>query len=268
MNHVASVDLAQRIRKDVLRMTHSAKASHIGSCFSVTDIIAVLYSSILIYKIHDPQWLERDRLIMSKGHAAATLYAALAEQGFFSKDCLETYGKNGTILQGHPSHAVPGVEISTGSLGHGLPIACGMALAAKHDGKNYRVFVILSDGECDEGSVWEAALFAAQHQLNNLTVIIDYNKFQACGRIEEILDLEPFSDKWRAFKWNVHECDGHDHHALNETLSCASPKPNVVIAHTIKGKGVSFMENQLLWHYRSPDDAVLELAMKEIECAL
>ncbi len=268
MDNLSSTELAQRIRGHVLRMKHAAKSSHIGSCFSVTDIIAVLYSSVLKYDIQNLGWDERDRLILSKGHAAAALYAALAEIGFFTTEYLATYGRNGTLLQGHLSHGVPGVEISTGSLGHGLPIACGMALAAKHDGKGYRIYVILSDGECDEGTIWEAALFAAHHQLNNITVIIDYNKFQACGRVKDILDLEPFAAKWKAFRWNVHECDGHDHAALSERLHHHSEQPNVIIAHTIKGKGVSFMEDQLLWHYRSPDDAALAVAIKEIECSL
>lgn len=268
MNNLPSVKLANRMRLNVLKMVHSAKSSHIGSCFSVVDMIAVLYDGVMNYDANDPKWSERDRLIMSKGHAAAAFYSALAEKGFFPADYLSSYGKNGTLLQGHLSHGVPGVEISTGSLGHGLPIACGMALAAKHDEKKHRVYVILSDGECDEGTIWEAALFAAQHKLSNLTVIIDYNKFQACGRIKDILDLEPFAEKWRAFRWNVTECDGHDHQALTSAFmqtSAQSASPNVIIAHTIKGKGVSFMEDQLSWHYRSPDDATLAEAIKELE---
>lgn len=263
-----SVDLAKEMRKHVLRMVHSARSSHIGSCYSAIDILSVLYTSILRYNANHPGWPERDRLILSKGHAAAAVYAVLAEKGFFPKDWLATYGKNGTKLQGHLSHGVPGVEISTGSLGHGLPIGNGMALAAKQGNKDYRVYVIMSDGECDEGSVWEAALFAAQHQLDNLTVIVDYNKIQGFGRVKEVLNLEPFADKWKAFGWNILECDGHHHEILTDLLSSLSFKknaPNVMIAHTVKGKGISFMEDQLMWHYRSPDEENFSQAMQELE---
>jgi len=221
----------------------------------MADILAVLYSGILNISpetIHSP---DRDRFILSKGHACAGLYAVLADRGFFPVDWLETFYQNGSKLAGHATSSVPGIEVSTGSLGHGLSIACGMALAAKRDGQCYRIFTALSDGECDEGSVWEAALFAAQHYLGNLTVIIDYNKIQSLGNVCDILGLEPLGAKWEAFGWSVAQIDGHDHEQLIETLVKAheeSRKPNCVIAHTVKGKGVPFMENQLLWHYRSP----------------
>lgn len=268
---MSSATLASRIRLHTLKMIHSAKSSHIASCFSVTDILAVLYNDVMNYDSKNPTWEDRDRFILSKGHAAAAVYAVLAEKGFIPIDYLSTYGKNGTKLQGHLSHSVPGVEISTGSLGHGLPIACGMALAAKNDKKNYRIYVVLSDGECDEGSIWEAAMFAGHHQLYNLTVIIDNNKFQACGRTKDILDLEPFAQKWQSFNWNVSECDGHHHQTIKDCIyktRDSKKLPSVIIAHTIKGKGVSFMEDKLLWHYRSPDEVVFAEAVKELEGAI
>lgn len=263
-----SIDLAKKIRLRVLNMLHAGQSSHIGSCYSVIDILSVLYSGVMRYDPKNPHWENRDRFILSKGHAAAAVYAVLAQQGFIAENLLNSYGKNGTPLQGHLSHRVLGVEVSTGSLGHGLPIACGMALAGKRDNKNYHVYIVMSDGECDEGSVWEAALFAAQHQLTNLTAIIDYNKLQGFGRVQDVLDLEPFSDKWRSFRWKVEECDGHDHSALLKvvrSVSTSSSCPNIVIAHTVKGKGVSFMEDKLAWHYRSPDETLLTAALKELE---
>jgi transketolase len=237
-------------------MINAARSSHLGSSLSMADILAVLYGGILNVShetIHSP---DRDRFILSKGHACAALYAVLSECGFFPVDWLETFYANGSRLAGHATSSVPGVEFSTGSLGHGLPVACGMALAAKRDGRSYRVITLLSDGECDEGSVWEAALFGPQHRLDNLTVIVDYNKIQSLGNVHEVLELEPFKAKWEAFGWTVAQIDGHDHVQLIETLSkipLESGRPSCVIADTVKGKGIAFMENQLLWHYRSPD---------------
>jgi transketolase len=219
----------------------------------------------------NPRWPERDRLILSKGHAAAGLYAVLAESGFFPVNWLADYCKDGSKLMGHVSHHVPGVEVSTGSLGHGLPIGCGMALAAKREGKSHRIFVILSDGELDEGSNWESVLFAPQYQLDNLTVIIDYNKIQSFGTTKEILDLDPLAEKWEAFRWSALELDGHNlgqlEHALGR-VPFEPGKPSVIIAHTIKGKGVSFMENRLVWHYKSPDNDQLAQALQEVELPL
>jgi transketolase len=205
---------------------------------------------------------------MSKGHAASALYAILAKRRFFKEDILRNYCADG-CLPGHATRdCVPGLEVSTGSLGHGLPIGTGMALAAKHDKANNRIFVLLSDGECDEGSVWEAAMFAGHHGLDNLVAIIDYNNIQAFGRTKEVLDLEPFAEKWRSFKWAAKEVNGHDLDDLMRT-SLAIPfsmgKPSVIIAHTVKGKGVSFMEDTLTWHYKSPDKDQLSLALKELE---
>lgn len=194
---------------------------------------------------------------MSKGHAGAAVYAALAESGFFAPAELKTHYQNGSRLSGHVSHHLPGVDLSTGSLGHGLCAAVGMALAAKQDGKHHRVFAVLGDGECDEGSVWEAALFANQWRLENLVAIIDHNHMQSLDTCEKTLELEDFGAKWRAFGWNVIELNGHDHNALRSALTDtrnAGHKPTVVIANTVKGKGVSFMENDILWHYRFPHD--------------
>jgi transketolase len=249
-------------------MVHRAKASHIGGCLSVADILAALYGGVLHVDPERPDWPARDRFILSKGHGAAALYATLAERGFFPVEWLEEFCRDDGRLFGHvTSGRVPGVEVSAGSLGHGLPIGCGMALAAARDGSRTRVFVVLSDGECDEGSTWEAALFAGHHALENLVAIIDYNGIQSFGSVKEVLDLDPLADKWRAFRWAAREVDGHDHAAL-ATAFGAVPfepgRPSMIVAHTVKGKGVSFMENDLAWHYRSPDDAQLAAALREI----
>lgn len=249
-------------------MTHLSQGSHIGSILSVADIVAVLYAGIAHVNPDDPQWDGRDRIILSKGHAGAAIYAALAERGFFDVAELATHYADGSRLSGHVSHkGVPGVELSTGSLGHGLSVASGMAYAAKLDEKQHRVFAILGDGECDEGSVWEAALVASHYSLGNLVAIIDHNRMQSLDYCESTIALNPFADKRRAFGWNTIEVDGHDHGALQKALEgChGSEKPTVVIAETIKGKGVSFMEQNILWHYRFPhegeeyDNAVAEL---------
>ncbi|HIG27959.1 MAG TPA: transketolase [Verrucomicrobiales bacterium] len=261
-------DLARRIRSQSLKMTHHANASHVGTSLSMADLLAVLYGEILNVRPEEPGWPGRDRFILSKGHGAAALYATLAETGFIPTELLESYCDNGASLTGHVSHAeVSGVEVSTGSLGHGLSIACGFALSAKRDRKPWKSFVLLSDGECDEGSIWEAALFAPQHRLDNLTAIIDYNKIQSFGTVEEVIDLHPLAEKWSAFRWAVREVDGHDVSKIREVLS-ATPfekgKPNLIIAHTTKGKGVRFMENKLLWHYKSPNADQLKEALCEL----
>jgi transketolase len=249
-------------------MINNARSSHLGSGFSMADLLAVLYTGILRVDPSRPDWPERDRFILSKGHACAPLYAVLAERGFFPKSWLDDFYQNGARLAGHATHVgVPGVEVSTGSLGHGLPIACGMALAGKRDEKSFRVFVLLSDGECDEGTIWEAALFAGHHRLDNLIVIVDYNKIQSLGTVAEVLDLEPFAAKWQAFGWAVREIDGHDAKQIGQVLAdvpAQVSRPTCIVAHTIKGKGVSFMENKLLWHYRSPDPAEMAKALAEL----
>ena len=259
--------LANNIRKHAVNMTSTGGSSHIGSILSIADILAVLYGSVLNYKTDNPKWQSRDRFILSKGHAGAGVYAVLAESGFMSVDKLKTHYKNGSDLSGHVSHkGIPGVEFSTGSLGHGLPVAAGMALAAKINEDEHTVYVLMSDGECDEGSNWEAALFAPHHKLDNLVVIIDRNKLQSIHSTEETLGLEPFVDKWQAFGWNVVDVDGHDHEQL--ISACNSKmvgKPLCIMANTTKGKGISFMENQVLWHYRSPQGKEYEAAIKELE---
>lgn len=267
-NRIPVAELATRIRKHCVKMTHRANASHIGSSLSIADILAVLYSRILRFKPGAPQWLDRDRFVLSKGHGCAALYAVLAELGFFPLDWLDHFYQNGSPLAGHATHkTVPGVELSTGSLGHGFPMATGMALAAKRDGKPYRVFCLLSDGECDAGATWEPALFAPHHKLDNLIAIIDYNKIQSLGRVKEVIDLEPLADKWRAFGWAVREIDGHDLSAIENALAeipYETNRPGCIVAHTVKGKGVSFMEDKLLWHYRAPRGEEYDMALAEL----
>jgi transketolase len=261
-------ELAKRIRKHALRMTSRGSSSHIAAVLSMADIVAVLYGRVLRVDPANPRWPARDRFILSKGHAGAGVYAALAESGFFPVAKLDTHYQNGSDLSGHVSHkGVPGVELSTGSLGHGLPVGAGMAYGAHLDGQSHRVFVLLSDGECDEGSNWEAILFAAHFKLANLVAIVDYNKIQSLGPVAETIALEPFRDKWASFGWEVREVDGHDHEALERILSqsSASGRPVCVLAHTTKGKGVSFMENTVLWHYRTAQGEEYERAMQELE---
>lgn len=261
--------LAKKIRLHALKMTSKGGSSHIASILSMADLVAVLYGEILNVNPKDPKWAGRDRFILSKGHAGAGIYAALAERGFFPIEKLMTHYQDESDLSGHVSHkGIPGVELSTGSLGHGLSVAAGMAYAAKLDGKVHRVFTILSDGECDEGSNWEAILFAAHHKLDNLIVLVDYNKIQSLKSVAETLGLEPFTDKWRSFGWAVNEADGHNHEGLKKILSrlpFESGKPSCLIAHTTKGKGVSFMENSVLWHYRTARGNEFEAAVTELE---
>jgi transketolase len=249
-------------------MTARARSSHVGSCLSVADILAVLFGEVLRLDPLDPGWQDRDRFIMSKGHAAAIVYAALAEVGYLSRAELDQYGLNGGNLFGHVTQAgVPGIELSTGSLGHGLPVATGMALYGKRNDHPWRVFVQMSDGELDEGSNWEAILFAGHHGLDNLVAIVDYNGIQSLDRVELTLRLEPLGAKFASFGWGVVDLDGHDLDALRAAFGRVpeeSGRPTVVIARTVKGKGVSFMENQVLWHYRSAAGEELELALKEV----
>jgi len=264
-----TLELAKKIRIHALVMANLGGGSHIGSALSIADILAVLYKDILNINPNNPKMESRDRFILSKGHAGAAVYAALAETGFFPVAELKTHYQNSSKLSGHVSHKnVPGVELSTGSLGHGLSVGVGMALAAKLDNKKHRIFVLLSDGECDEGSNWEAILFASHHKLNNLIAIIDYNKIQSLAPVKDTVALEPFKQKWESFNWNVVEVDGHDHKEIHTSLKFESNninRPTVLIAHTIKGKGVSFMENTVLWHYRCPKGKEYEDALKELE---
>lgn len=266
---MTSEQLAWKIRRHGIEMTHLSGGSHIAAILSVADIIGVLYTEVLHVDPNRPEWDERDRFILSKGHAGASIYAALAENGFFPVEELRTHYQNGSRLSGHVSHHLPGVDFSTGSLGHGLSAAAGMAYAAKKDGKTHKVYVVLGDGECDEGSVWEAALFANHFRLNNLVAIVDHNRMQSLDYSENTLELEDFGSKWRAFGWNVIEINGNDHAELREAFRRAdavaageSHKPTVIIADTIKGCGISFMERDILWHYRFPHDGW------EYDCAI
>lgn len=260
-------EFATEIRKLSLQMTHDAKSAHIGSCLSIADILAVLYGGVLNVRPEEPDWEDRDRFILSKGHASAALYATLALKGFFPMSDLKDFYKRG-YLSGHVCHKVKGVDVSTGSLGMGLSIGCGMALAAKRDKKKYRVFVLLSDGELNEGSTWEAAMFASHHRLTNITAIIDYNKLQAMGSTDEILDLLlPLADKWNSFGWSV--CEVRECNGLYDTLRIDSPYvdwhvPNIVVVYTTKGQGVSFMENKVEWHYKHCNDEELNQALAEL----
>jgi transketolase len=258
--------LAADIRLTALEMIARARSSHVGSVFSSAEILAVLYGAVMRVRPAEPEWPDRDRFVLSKGHACAGLYAVLAARGFFPRERLEGFYVDGGSLAGHATHkGVPGVEVSTGSLGHGLALSVGLAAGAKRKGAPWRVFALLSDGECDEGSTWEAALLAPQLGLSNLTAVVDYNKIQSLGRVDEVIPLEPFADKWRAFGWDVQEVDGHDVEELLRALDPAgASRPRCLLAHTVKGKGVSFMEDDLLWHYRTPQGEELAAARKEL----
>jgi len=259
---------ARDIRRHALHMVHRVNSSHIGSCLSMADILGVLYTAAMRLDPVSPTWPQRDRFLLSKGHAAAAVYATVALRGYLEPEALEKYGTDGSELMAHVSHKVPGVEFSTGSLGHGLPFGVGKALAAKLGGHDWRVFVMLGDGEMDEGSNWEALMFAAHHKLDNLVAIIDYNNLQSLTTVAETLALEPLEEKLRAFGCAVREVDGHDHAALHEHLRALPWEPgkaSVLIARTTKGKGVSYMENRVEWHYRAPNKDLLAQALAEIE---
>jgi len=260
-------ELSRKIRIHSTRMIHAAGSSHLGSNLSMADVMAVLYGRVLNVAPAFVEDVGRDRVVLSKGHAAAGFYAVLAECGFFPMEWLDQFYVNGARLAGHATNDVPGIEVSSGSLGHGLSIACGMALAGKRGNLAYRVFAILSDGECNEGSTWEAAMFAGHHGLSNLVAVVDYNKIQALGYTKDIVDLEPLGGKWKAFGWSVEEIDGHNIEALVsvfERVPLETSRPTCIIAHTIKGKGVSFMEDNVLWHYRAPQGEEYINAMKEL----
>lgn len=266
MNNEIS-NLATQVRINILHMVYKASASHIGSCYSITDILAVLFGSVMNLDSNYPQKKNRDRFILSKGHAGAAVYSILAEMNFIDRTELEDYGADGSLLMTHINHKVNGVEFSTGSLGHGLPFGVGKSLVGQRLNANWRTFVLLSDGEMDSGSNWEALMFAAHHNLDNLVAIIDYNKLQSLTSIEKTLGLEPIVDKLIAFGWAVKEVDGHNIDELNDILGSTpweKGKPSIIIAHTIKGKGISFMENEVVWHYKSPNQEEFDLGMKEL----
>jgi transketolase len=266
-----SESLAAAIRAHAVQMVARAKASHLGGALSMADLLSVLYADggALRVRPDQPEWPERDRFILSKGHSCTALYATLALRGFFPEAELETYARDGSRLMAHVSHRVPGVEFSTGSLGHGLGFGVGKALAGKRGGHGWRVVVLLSDGELDEGSNWEAILFAPQHGLDNLLAIVDYNKIQSLGEVAAVLELGPLADKFRSFRWSVREVDGHDHTAIRAALADVpweAGKPGCLIAHTIKGKGVDFMQDKLAWHYKSPDATQVTEALRQLRC--
>lgn len=260
---------AKEIRKSIVQMTGAAGSGHPGGSLSAADIVATLYFHELRINPQEPDWPDRDRFILSKGHAAPVLYAALAEKGFFPKEELLSLRKFGSRLQGHPDmKALPGVEMSTGSLGQGLSVANGVALAGKLDRKDYRVYVLLGDGECQEGMVWEAAMAAAHYQLDNLTVFLDYNGLQIDGPVQDVMSPEPLTDKWKAFGWHVLAIDGHDISAILSAISEAKEtkgRPTIIVAKTVKGKGVSFMENQVGWHGVAPKPEQVAQALAELE---
>jgi transketolase len=249
-------------------MVHRAKASHIGSALSIADILAVLYGGVMRFDPAEPRWPGRDRFILSKGHACVAVYAVLSEVGLLPRERLASYGDDFSWLMNHISHKVEGVEFSTGSLGHGLPFGVGKALGARRLGRDWRTFVLLGDGEMDEGSNWEALMFAAHHRLDRLTAIIDCNNLQSLETVEATLSLEPLVDKLQSFGCAVSEVDGHNHAALRQALAAVDPqRPTVVVARTLKGKGVSFMENSVAWHYKNPNDEQLATALEELEAA-
>lgn len=260
--------IARRIRGTLVEMSHKARTPHLGSALSCVDILVAAYWGALALDPQRPTAPARDRFIMSKGHAITALYVTLAHRGFFSPALLDAFAKPGSRLAEQPSPAcVPGLELATGSLGHGLPVGLGMALAGRLQGRDYRVFVLMSDGECNEGSVWEAALLAPIQRLDNVVAMIDYNKWQATGRSNEVMALAPLKEKWAAFGWSAHEMDGHDLAALVKAfrqVPDGTGKPVAIIAHTVKGKGVSFMEDDNDWHYRIPTAEHVEAALQEL----
>lgn len=259
---------SKMVRRTVLEMIVGAHASHVASSYSIVDLLVFLYEEILRISPKHPLDVNRDRFILSKGWGVSALYAILVSKGFFDKKLLETYCRDGSKLIGISTrNGIPGIEATTGSMGHGLPIGVGMAMAAKLQKKHYRTFVLISDGECDEGSTWEAALQAGHHKLDNLICIIDYNKWQSFGRVKDILDLEPLRKKWEAFRWEVKEIDGHNFDDMNvafKKIPFSKGKPSIIIAHTIKGKGVSVLEDKNEWHYKTPTQEEIEVARKEL----
>ena len=260
-------EFSKNVRKLSLQMVSRANASHIGSALSIADIISVLYGGHMKIFPSNPIHPLRDRFILSKGHACTALYSSLCTAGFFLEEELLSYGKDFSKFMNHASHYVEGVEFSMGALGHGLPVACGMAMSAKLKGEKWNVYVLLSDGELQEGSNWEAFMFAAHQKLNNLTVCIDYNNLQSLKTVSETLDIMPLNQKLKAFGWHIQECDGHNHTLIKKSLdNCLieKKKPSAIIFNTTKGKGVSFMENKVAWHYKSPDKNQLYQAIKEI----
>lgn len=263
-----SVSIGKEIRKQIIKMVFKAKASHVGGALSMTDILTVLYKYILNVVPEEPDMKGRDKFLLSKGHACSGLYATLGIFGFFPLKDLETYAVDGSLFLSHTSHKIPGIEISAGSLGHALPVACGIAIANKRKFATSKTFCLVSDGELNEGSNWESIMLAPQLKLDNLILIVDYNKIQSLGFVKDVIDLEPLRAKFESFKWEVIEIDGHNHQEIYNTLivcnQSLNEKPKVIIANTVKGKGISFMENKLLWHYKSPSEEQYIQAIEEL----
>ncbi len=262
-------EISKRIRRHVVTMISAAGSGHPGGSLSAVETLVTLFWDVMQHDPSNPEWPDRDRLILSKGHAAPVLYSVLAECGYAPVEALPTLRKLGSIYQGHPDKRfLPALEASTGSLGEGLSIGMGMGLAARWDKRPSRIYVILGDGEIQEGQIWEAALFGAFHKLDNVVAIVDYNRIQLDGFIKDVMEIEPFAAKWEAFGWNVIEVDGHDVAALQKAFGCAAAmknKPSVLIAHTVKGKGVSFMENNPKFHGVAPTKDELERALQELQ---
>jgi transketolase len=261
---------ALTLRQRLVTTSAAAKIPHLGSCLSCVELLVQLYWQELRIDPGNPEEPDRDRFLLSKGHGAPILFQVLAERGFFPLERLEDFGKAGSVFHEHPPKPgyIPGIEAATGSLGHGLPMALGMALAARIQHRPTRCYALLSDGECNEGSIWEAALLAASQKLHTLTAIIDFNKWQATGRSQEVMALDPLAAKWEAFGWHAQEIDGHSFPAIEQALAAArkqTEKPSVIVAHTVKGKGVSFMEDDNNWHYRTPNPEELAAALTELE---
>ena len=268
-NLIELKEISLYLRKKIIETSHKAKIPHLGSCLSCIDILVFLYWRELKIDLETVDHIERDRFVLSKGHGAPALFQVLAHKGFFPISDLEKFGKNGSFFHEHPPKPglIKGIEAATGSLGHGMPMAIGFALASRISKLNYRIYALLSDGECNEGTIWESAMLAASQKISNLTIIIDYNKWQATGRSNEILALEPLKEKWEAFGWHTEEIDGHNFQELSNVFRKARNeinKPSAIIAHTIKGKGVSFMEDDNNWHYRTPNKDELKAALKEL----
>ncbi len=259
---------ARELRKTVLTMLTEARSGHTGGSLSIIEILLCLYYHAMRHDPKNPGWPERDRMVLSKGHGCSALYAVLAECGYFPKDMLMGFRKFGSPLQGHPQLGLPGIEASTGSLGQGLSIALGMALACRVDRRGNRIYCLMGDGELNEGQVWEAAMSAAHFHMNTICAIVDYNKLQIDGFCRDIMDIEPLKAKWEAFGWHTQECDGHDIHALMKACDAAAAvkdKPSIILAHTVKGKGVSFIENQVRWHGIAPKPDELKKALEELD---
>ncbi|MDC0202165.1 transketolase [Candidatus Nitrosopelagicus sp.] len=262
-------NLSKKIRKQIVTMVFNSKSSHVGSALSIVEVLVTLYFNILKIETNIESYnnrTDRDRFILSKAHGSSALYAILAERGFFPLEYLKKYYTNDGILPGHLDRvSIPGIEFSAGALGHGFSAAIGMAISNKQSQNSGRIFVLIGDGECNEGSIWEGIMLAAHLKLDNLTAIVDYNKIQSFGRTNDVINQEPIGDKWKSFGWDVIEVDGHNFNELIDAFSAQHKKPKVIISHSVKGKGISFMEDKLEWHYKSPDNEQLTKALEELE---